>query len=60
MPAGKTVRFPLAAPFVLHWSGDGKTWQDLKATKTETGIYFADVPTNADQRALRFHSIFIG
>jgi glucoamylase len=47
--AGKTVRFPLAVPFRLHWTSDGNTWQDLTSTPTSVGIYYADLPTTANQ-----------
>jgi glucoamylase len=51
MPAGKTVRIPLAAPFRLRWTHDGwNTWKDDDATPvTAIGIYYVDLPTQAAQ-----------
>jgi glucoamylase len=51
MPAGRTVRIPLAAPFRLRWSiDDWNTWQDATATAvTAVGVYYVDLPTQAAQ-----------
>jgi glucoamylase len=57
MAAGKTVRFPLAAPFRVHWTADGNTWQDLDATPTPIGVFYADLPTAPNQagQSLQFN-----
>jgi glucoamylase len=50
MKAGKTVRIPLTVPFRLHWTQDGgNSWQDVITTATAVGIYYVDLPTQADQ-----------
>jgi glucoamylase len=52
-PAGKTIRFPLAAPFRLRWSIDNwNTWEDSVATDTAVGISYVDLPTQAAQAGI--------
>jgi len=50
MPAGRTVRIPLATSFQLRWTRDGwNTYQDTTATATAVGIYYVDLPTDATE-----------
>jgi glucoamylase len=50
MSAGKTLRIPLGGSFRLRWTLDNwNTWQDVTATATAVGTYYADVVTSATQ-----------
>lgn len=50
MPAGRTVRIPLATSFRLRWTRDGwNTYQDTTATATAVGIYYVDLTTDATE-----------
>jgi glucoamylase len=53
---GQTLRVQAAADFVLHWTADEwRQFKDTRASATELGIYFVDIPTSGGQRApIRF------
>jgi glucoamylase len=54
--AGGTLRIQAAAPFRLHWSGDGwRRVEDADSTSTGTGHGFVDVRVPLGQKApIRF------
>jgi glucoamylase len=50
MPAGKTLRIPLAAPFRLRWSNDNwASWHEITAVSTAVNIYYTDLATTTRQ-----------